>query len=77
MALVPIKVSSPISHAASISSHAQMTRQTLACVASAACATQVPLGQRFRQVLTDEEHFSPQVLVQHLKEAKGVQVRLK
>ena len=37
---------------------------------------QVPLGQRFRQVLTDEEHFSPHLLVQHLKEAKGVQVCL-
>ena len=38
------------------------------------CAWQVPLGHRFRHVLSEEEHFSPQRMVQQLQ-AKGVTVR--
>ena len=35
---------------------------------------QVPLGLRFRQVLSEAEHFSPWSMVQQLQE-KGTQVR--
>ena len=38
------------------------------------CAWQVPLGHRFRHVLSEEEHFSPQKMVEQLR-AKGVTVR--
>ena len=38
-------------------------------------AWQVPLGQRFRHVLTEHEHFSPQSMVQQLQ-VKGAQVRV-
>jgi hypothetical protein len=37
-------------------------------------ATQVPLGQRYRQVLSEAEHFSPWSMVQQLQE-KGTEVR--
>ena len=40
----------------------------------AASNIQVPLGRRFGGVLTEQQHFSPQKLIQQLR-AKGLEVR--